>query len=56
MTTFFTSVRSGMSYMTSRSASSTMVRSARAPVLRPIASLAVASSASGVKTSSTLSS
>ena len=55
MTTFVTSVRSGMSYMTSSSASSTIVRRARAPVLRSRASFAVASSASGVKTSSTLS-
>ena len=34
ITTFLTSVRSGMSYMTSSSASSTIVRSARAPVFR----------------------
>ena len=47
MTTFLTSVRSGMSYMTSSSASSTIVRSARAPVLRSSARSAAASSASG---------
>ena len=51
-----TSVRSGMSYITSSSDSSTIERSARAPVLRSSASSAAASSAPGVKTSSTLSS
>ena len=50
------SVRSGMSYITSSSDSSTIERSARAPVLRSSATSAAARSAPGVKTSSTLSS
>ena len=45
----------GISYITSSSTSSIVVRRPRAPVLRSSACLAVASSASSVKISSTLS-
>src|SRR6478752_2845683 len=50
------SLRSGMSNITSRSASSTIDRSARAPVLRSSATAAAARRAPSVNTSSTLSS
>ena len=55
ITHFLMSVRDGISYMTSSRISSIRVLSPRAPVLYRSDASAAASSASGVKTSSTLS-